>query len=648
MKEFLSIVFLSFSSLMFAGNEFAKEIQVVSPDQCIKFIFNAKNDCGLTILSYKVNYKNEPIILDSRMGIEMENSEWESAIAYSSKVKAVNSWCDNLIQQGVVLENKERQWKPVYGERSLVNEAYHGAVISFLKDDKSNYKMDIEVRVFNEGVAFRYIFPMHPDALFNSITEDKTEYTVPEGTKAWCARWAQAPYKELAISDWETAATYERALTLHLPSGKWAALTDADTDNWCLTNFVRSETKVNTIATNMYSRTDMVTPYATPWKIILLAETAGELLENNDIVLNLNSSCEIADTNWIKPGKIMRSTVLGTQEAMECIDFCEQHNMQYILFDWKWYGPAFDYASDATKVIPEIDMRKVVAYGKSKNIGVWLYVNHHALEKQALELFPTLEEWGIAGVKFGFVQFKTHRWATWVHDLVKLAARYHLMVNIHDEFRPSGFSRTYPNLLTQEGICGNEEFPDATHNTILPFTRMINGAADYTICYYDKRLKTTHAHQLAASVIFYSPLMTLFWYDRPSFYSGEKEVEFFETLPTVFDDTKVISGEPGKSAIIARRSADEWFVGGITNNKGSDETVKLNFLEKGKEYLARIYTDGDVDIKSKTSVRCTYVRIDSSQTLHFKLKPSGGVAIHILPLLKSEWGKYTKYKGRTI
>ena len=299
-------------------------------------------------------------------------------------------------------------------------------------------------------------------------------------------------------------------------------------------------------------------------------------------------------------------------------------------------------------MIPEIDMRKVVAYGKSKNIGVWLYVNHHALEKQASELFPTLEEWGIAGVKFGFVQFKTHRWATWVHDLVKLAARYHLMVNIHDEFRPSGFSRTYPNLLTQEGICGNEEFPDATHNTILPFTRMINGAADYTICYYDKRLKTTHAHQLAASVIFYSPLMTLFWYDRPSFYSGEKEVEFFETLPTVFDDTKVISGEPGKSAIIARRSADEWFVGGITNNKGSDETVKLNFLEKGKEYLARIYTDGDVDIKSKTSVRCTYVRIDSSQTLHFKLKPSGGVAIHILPLLKSEWGKYTKYKGRTI
>ena len=115
-----------------------------------------------------------------------------------------------------------------------------------------------------------------------------------------------------------------------------------------------------------------------------------------------------------------------------------------------------------------------------------------------------------------------------MHDLVKLAAENQLMVNIHDEYRPSGFSRTYPNLLTQEGIRGNEEFPDATHNTILPFTRLISGAADYTICYYDKRLKTTHAHQLAASVIFYSPLQTLFWYDKPSFYNNEPEITFLK------------------------------------------------------------------------------------------------------------------------
>ena len=178
---------------------------------------------------------------------------------------------------------------------------------------------------------------------------------------------------------------------------------------------------------------------------------------------------------------------------------------------------------DATKVVDKLDMLRVVAYGKEKGVGIWVYVNQHALMKQARELFPILREWGIVGVKSGFVQYASHRWATWLHDLVRLAAENHLMMNIHDEYRPSGFSRTYPNLLTQEGICGNEEFPDATHNVTLPFTRMINGAADYTICYFDKRLKTTHAHQLAASLVFYSPLQTIFWYDKPSFYHANRK-----------------------------------------------------------------------------------------------------------------------------
>ncbi len=156
-------------------------------------------------------------------------------------------------------------------------------------------------------------------------------------------------------------------------------------------------------------------------------------------------------------------------------------------------------------------------------------------------------------------------------------------MNIHDEFRPSGFSRTYPNLLTQEGILGNEEFPDATHNTILPFTRMINGAADYTICYYDERLKNTHAHQLAASLVFYSPLQTLFWYDKPSAYQGEPEIEWFENLPTIFDDSKVLSGHPGKGIVMARRKEKEWFVGLLTNNDGAEEDVPPFFLGRGED-----------------------------------------------------------------
>lgn len=219
----------------------------------------------------------------------------------------------------------------------------------------------------------------------------------------------------------------------------------------------------------MYSPVDVVTYYATPWKVIMTAEKPGELLEHNDIIQNLNPPCEIADAaEWVRPGTIMRETTISTEGAIATIDFCAEHNIPYMLFDWLWYLPCTSHDGDATKVVDKLDMPRVVAYGKEKGVGIWVYVNQHALMKQARELFPILREWGIVGVKSGFVQYASHRWATWLHDLVRLAAENHLMMNIHDEYRPSGFSRTYPNLLTQEGICGNEEFPDATHNVTLP------------------------------------------------------------------------------------------------------------------------------------------------------------------------------------
>lgn len=332
----------------------------------------------------------------------------------------------------------------------------------------------------------------------------------------------------------------------------------------------------------------------------------------------------------MKPGKIMRSAI-STEMGLKTIDFCAEHNIPYMLYDWQWYMPCTSHDGDATKVVDKVDMQRVIDYGKSKGVGVWLYVNQHALMKQMDELFPLLHKWGVAGVKSGFVQYASHRWATWLHDMVRKAADNHLLMNIHDEFRPSGFSRTYPNLLTQEGICGNEEFPDATHNVTLPFTRMLNGAADYTICYYDKRLKNTHAHQLAASLVFYSPLQTIFWYDNPTLYEGEPEVKWFEDLETTFDDTRVLSGYPGKNITMARRKGDIWWVASLTNNEGGNEEISLSFLDPAKKYRAEIYTDGGDDIKTKTHVKISARKVSAKDKLKFNLAPRGGVAIRIIP-----------------
>lgn len=327
----------------------------------------------------------------------------------------------------------------------------------------------------------------------------------------------------------------------------------------------------------------------------------------------------------------MRCTTISTEAGLKNIDFCAEHNIPYMLFDWLWYLPCTSHDGDATKVVDRLDMQRVIDYGKSKGVGVWLYVNQHALMKQMDELFPLLHKWGIAGVKSGFVQYASHRWATWLHDMVRKAADNKLLMNIHDEFRPSGFSRTCPNLLTQEGICGNEEWPDATHNVTLPFTRMLNGAADYTICYYDHRLKNTHAHQLAASLIFYSPLQTILWYDTPDRYNREPEMKWFEDLETTFDDSRVLSGYPGRNITMARRKGDTWWIGSMTNNEGSTEEISLSFLDPGKKYHAEIYTDGGEKVKTNTHVKVSSRKVSAKDTLRFDLAPRGGVAIRLIP-----------------
>lgn len=155
-----------------------------------------------------------------------------------------------------------------------------------------------------------------------------------------------------------------------------------------------------------------------------------------------------------------------------------------------------------------------------------VYVNQRALVQQLDTLLPLYKKWGLKGVKFGFVQIGNQRWSTWLHDAVRKCGEYDLMVDIHDEYRPTGFSRTYPNLMTQEGIRGNEEMPDATHNTTLPFTRYLAGAGDYTLCYFNNRVKNTKAHQLAMAAVYYSPLQFMFWYDRPEFYQEKKNWNF--------------------------------------------------------------------------------------------------------------------------
>ena len=371
----------------------------------------------------------------------------------------------------------------------------------------------------------------------------------------------------------------------------------------------------------------------------MIAQSPGALLENNDLLLNLNAPCAIEDPSWIKPGKVIRETSLTTSGGVACVDFAVRNGLQYIEYDAGWYGLEYDDASDATTITLDpqrskgpLDLHKVIEYAKQKNIGVIVYVNRRALEKQLDEILPLYKKWGIAGVKYGFVNVGSQQWTAWLHDAVRKAADQRLMVDIHDEYRPTGYSRTYPNLMTQEGIRGDETKPTNDQTLTILFTRMLAGAGDNTICYYDPRVteNASHAYQLAKAVCFYSPWQFVYWYDSPAEIEQEenREIEFFAQVPTVWDDTRVLDAAIGEYAVMARKSGGNWFLGCMNAATPRDIRASLSFLEEGAQYEATIYST-DKQLNTRTNVAISKQPVNSTTTLNLHLAKNDGAAVHI-------------------
>jgi alpha-glucosidase len=628
MRHLLALLGLLACGLAHAAGVSLDE-RLTSPDGRLAITLQQKiADDGKRALFYSVSYEGEPVIRESLLELQLDNHLSESAMALP--IDRHSRWFENLKVTGSHRNAHDETWKPVTGERASIRDHYQALTVDFVKDDNPIYAVSVELRAYDAGVAMRFAFPENPKGTYYRVVSEDTEFALPAGTRAWFHGWAQGPYRLMPLKDWPDQS--ERPLTLELPSGLNVALLEAQMVDYSRTKFKLSPNKPDTLVTAMHDPADLISPFATPWRGIMVARTPGQLIENNDFILNLNEPNRIADPSWIKPGKIMRVMVQTTASARANIDFAARHNLQYILFDWKWYGPAFSFSSDASKVaIPDFDLPGIIDYAKSKGIGVWLYVNQQALLMQSDTLFQTYKAWGVKGVKFGFVQVGSHRWTTWIEKAIQQAAAAGIMLNIHDDWRPTGEQRTWPNLVTAEGIRGNEEMPDATHNTVLPFVRFLAGAADYTVCYYDPRIKTTHAHQLALAVIYYSPLQTLYWYDKPEMSQDEPELAFWDRLPTVWDETHVVEGAPGRSVTIARRKGDEWFIGSITNNEARRLKLPLSFLPKNKRFIATVYAD-DPAAPTRTKVGIRTLEVDAGSHLDVDLPASGGQAIWLRPV----------------
>lgn len=568
------------------------------------------------IPTYAVHRGAASVLLPSRLGFD---ADWSSGFTVLSSTPSRHA----------------EHWKPVYGERSLIPDVYNELTVRLTQP--SGRVLNIQFRAYDGGVAVRYGAPGGLET-----QKELTEFHLPPDTLAYEEHGGtEGEYFRSPVS--QVKPDCQSPLTLVLADGSYASILEAANVNFPLMTLGAEEGNSDTLVVGLGGPGTLAAGAYTPWRLVMFAKTPGELLEHNYLVLDLNDKNAIRDTSWIKPGTAMREVTLSTEGAHKTIDFAAAHGIQYIGFDDGWYGSEDLEKGDATherthdakgNPTPPLDVQDAVRYGKARGVGVIPYIDRRQVMHQQEILFPLYEKWGVAGIKVGFVEVGKQENTAWILKMVREAAAHHLVLDIHDQYRTTGYTRTYPNLLTVEGIRGNEHFPTAEHDTTIPFTRYLAGSADYTICYYSKKLKNTHAHQMAMAVVSYSPMQWLFWYDKPEDAHGEPELKWFEHLPTVWDETRVPLGKIGQYAVVARRSGSNWYVGAIGDSNANTLALPLTFLKPGVAYNATLYTD-DQAVQTATHIAIAQRTVTRADVLPLSLLPRGGEAIYLSPLLNS-------------
>jgi alpha-glucosidase len=536
-------------------------------------------------------------------------------------------------------------WTPVYGRNATVTDHYQEQRWD-LQDRASGIRFGVQARAYKTGVALRYLLLDEGTA---TIADELTTFVFPDGTTVYSARDENAyePVAPGSIPVTGTAGTdngplTDLPLTATLTSGLIACVCESSRVDYprlmlgsvagephTLSAFLMEHTARGTGPVETAST--VTTPFATPWRAVVIGATHAELVDNAELVLNLAPPNALADTSWIKPGKVFRCE-LSTAAGLQGVDFAVARGIEYIEYDAGWYGPEFT-TPDATRPIAAIDLPSVISYATGKGIGLFLYVNRLALT-DADSLFALYKSWGVQGIKLGFINDGTQSMTNQIIDWAKTAAKYELLIDMHDDVRPFGYERTYPNWISLEGVRGNEQFPTATHNVTLPFARNIGGPMDYTICYGQSRDKTTNAHQMAMAAVYYQPLNFLFWYDKPSKYGNPANwpgLPWFNAVPVTWDESRTLAGAIGEYIAVARRSGSTWYLGAMTDESSRTLSLPLSFLGSGT-YTATVYADGTPGTSPfRTPVVVSTRTVTAADTLDVAMAPAGGQAVVLTP-----------------
>ncbi|MBG6133577.1 alpha-glucosidase [Aquimarina sp. EL_43] len=393
-----------------------------------------------------------------------------------------------------------------------------------------------------------------------------------------------------------------------------------------------------------------------PWRIIGISKKDADLI-TNQLTYQLAKPSESIDFSWIKPGKVIWDwwnynniydvdfkAGINTETYKYYIDFAAKYGIEYVIFDEGWYE-----LGDVMAVVPEVDLKELVRYGKNKNVGIILWTTWSSLDQKLDEALDAFQEMEIKGVKVDFMQRDDQWMVNYYQRIAEACAKRKLLVDFHGSYKPAGLRRTYPNVLTREGVKGAENnkwaaYITPDHNLTIPFIRMVAGPMDYTPGAMLNRQKEnftiswnrpmslgTRCHQLAMYVCYESPLQMLC--DSPSnYYREQKSMKFLSKVPTVWDETIVLDAKIGNRLLVARRNKNEWYIGGMTNWSSTKLQLDLSFLPKDKKYLMTLYSDGINADRVGIDFMQTEIIVDSNYNKKIQLAKGGGLAAMLIPI----------------
>jgi len=609
---------------------------------------------------YSVSFKGKTLVDYSSLGLNFDNGNFSN----------------NLKLNKPVYRDTTEDYELVVGKTKKVRSHYKEVSIPLEEITAPFRKINIVVRIFDDGLAFRYDIPKQKNWSAYTMLDENTTFKItgdPKVHTLFLPNYTTSHegwYSNLLLSAIKEDRLMDMPTLFEFSNNTFLAITEAALLDYAGMYLAKQDgmltSKLSPLPRQKDVKVNAVLPHHSPWRVLMISDRIGALIESN-ILTDLNEPSKIKDVSWIKPGKttfpwwngnVVPDTLNRPGNNFVTnkyhIDFCARNGLEYhSVVEYglhQWYmddGINFQPGpnADVTTPVPGLDMKKICDYAKSKGVNVRVWVHWAALYPKLDTAFALFEKWGLTGMMVDFMDRDDQEMVNIQTEILEKAAAHRLHIQFHGAYKPTGLHRTYPNEFTREGTLNYEAdkwdrngiSPD--HDIIMPFTRMLAGSTDYHLGGFravpQSQFKTqytrplvlgTRCHMLAMYVVLENYLQMLC--DYPAAYEGEPGFEFLKIIPTIWDETKVPDAKVGEFITVARRNQDDWFIGTITNNNSRDVSIPLNFLGDGK-YTAKIYTDAPDANESPNHLTIETRIVTSNDFIKIQLAPGGGAVMYL-------------------